>query len=60
VTNHEQQCVWDVLTKQIDALKPKVHALHDEWCAACEALYQLERERNKLWRDKITELNGTL
>lgn len=53
MTPLEQQCVWDTLTMQIDALKLRMEASFDDYARCRSALENLERERNKIWRDQV-------
>ena len=57
--DNEWQCVWEVLTKQIDALDPQVDAAYDAYVDGLVALRKLKHERGRMWREKVTALAKT-
>ena len=53
MTPAEQQCVWELMTKQIDALRLRMESSYGDYERCRSALENLERERDKIWRDQI-------
>jgi hypothetical protein len=60
MTRDEQHAVWIVLSKQIDALRPRVNAAYDVWNKSCTELDKLERERSRLWREWVDEFSESI
>ena len=56
MTRDEQKCVWEILTKQIEALEPKVDASYDVYVDGLVALRNLKNERDRLWCGWVNEM----
>lgn len=59
MTRAEQDRCWEVMTKQIEALRVEVHAAYEVWDRGAKSLHKLERERNELWRQWANEAVNT-
>lgn len=59
MTREEQARVWEVTTKQIDALRLEVADLHRVWSARADALNKLEHERSALYQSWVNEAVNT-